>query len=430
MLTNLLHFATRTTYAALCCGLILISSGVACDSDDTGESEKPTRASKPDSDDDSDSADSDSERYVLGSVTINADGERVSYAQIIDNLAGPFTNADGIEASGNAVFLAHGRNFFYGLAESPEWVRYSTRDGFKETGRLSFSNFGITYMDFANVIVDDDTAVSVLTEAYVAVVWNPTTMQIKGTIDLGDMERKGFTLEAFTTSAHEGLVYMPGTWVNWEAPDVMQTVSMTVLDPKAMKVVSMAEDDRCGAGGRVIFDDKGYAYVMGNGRNQSMQAFAESKKQPVVPNCLLRIAPGGTDFEEDFFFTIPELTGGLDAMTELEPGDIDSGIGFAMMYYEDKLEGEPDIVNFEHWQQRIYKMWRIVLGDEPKAEEVKGAEFSVVGFSGSSIGNKLYSGASPDGTETTVVEYDPDANTATPKFEMKGYFSGLMPLQR
>jgi hypothetical protein len=117
-------------------------------------------------------------------------------------------------------------------------------------------------------------------------------------------------------------------------------------------------------------------------------------------------------------------------MTELEPGDIDSGIGFAMMYYEDKLEGEPDIVNFEHWQQRIYKMWRIVLGDEPKAEEVKGAEFSVVGFSGSSIGNKLYSGASPDGTETTVVEYDPDANTATPRFEMKGYFSGLMPLQR
>jgi hypothetical protein len=47
-----------------------------------------------------------------------------------------------------------------------------------------------------------------------------------------------------------------------------------------------------------------YAYVMGDGRNQSMQVFAAARGEPVVPNCLLRIAPGGADFEPGFFHEI------------------------------------------------------------------------------------------------------------------------------
>ncbi|MET0412379.1 MAG: hypothetical protein ABW217_13845, partial [Polyangiaceae bacterium] len=36
-------------------------------------------------------------RHVLGSITIDADGNRVSYAQVIDELAGDFDNRNGIE---------------------------------------------------------------------------------------------------------------------------------------------------------------------------------------------------------------------------------------------------------------------------------------------------------------------------------------------
>jgi hypothetical protein len=369
-----------------------------------------------------------STRFVLGSVTIDADGNRVSYAQIVEELDGHFTNRDGIEAAGNAVFLTRGSDFYYGLAESPEWVRYATDDGFKETGRLSFLNYGISNMDFANVIVDHDTAVSVLTEAYVAVVWNPTTMKIKGKIDLSHLQKDGYQLEAFTTLAYEGRVYVPGKWVNWDKPEVLQLISMTILDPAALEVVGVAEDDRCGAGGRVTFDARGYAYVMGDGRNQSMQVFAEANGKPSVPNCLLRIAPGETDFEQDFFFTIPELTGGLDSMTEMEAAVVDSGVAFSMMYYKDRLPEGLDLVNFEHWGEPAYKMWRISLGDEPKAEEVQGAHFSVVGFAGSAVNGKLYSSESADGSESTVYEIDPDENTAVEKFSMDGYFSALLPL--
>ena len=73
-----------------------------------------------------DKAPSHEQSYLLGSVVIDADGNRVSYAQIIHELSGDFSNRNGIEAPGNAVFMARGSDFFYGLSESPEWVRYST----------------------------------------------------------------------------------------------------------------------------------------------------------------------------------------------------------------------------------------------------------------------------------------------------------------
>jgi hypothetical protein len=369
------------------------------------------------------------ESYVLASVTIDADGNRVSYAQVVHDLTGNFTNKNGVEAPGNATFLARGTDFFYGLAESPEWVRYSAKDGkLKETGRLSFLQYGITYMDFANVIVDADTAVSVLTEPYLAVIWNPTTMEIVDTVDLSFLRKDGLLLEAWTVVAHDGLVYIPAKWVNWDTPTVMQRVNITILDPKAKKIVAMAEDDRCGAGGRVTFDSKGYAYVMGDGRNQSMQVFAAASGKASVPNCLLRIAPGQTDFEEDFFVQIPSLTGGLDSMTELEAASVDSGFGFTMMEYKSRIPEGTDEVNFAHWSIPAYKMWRITLGDTPKAEEVKGANFSVVGFSGSGVNGKYYHAESPDGATSTVYEVDPQANTSTKKFTMQGYYSGLFKL--
>lgn len=382
-----------------------------------GESSEPTVPEAP-----------QAARYVLGSITIDADGNRVSYAQIVSDLGGGFDNAEALEAPGNAVFLTSGSDFFYGLAESPEWVRYSTIGGFRETGRLSFVGYGISSMDFANVIVDADTAVSVLTSVAKAVIWSPRSMEITGVIDLPHLVVPGHELEAFTTVAHDGLVYVPGKWVNWEAGDVMQRVSITILDPKSSSIVGVAEDDRCGAGGRVNFDSRGYAYVMGDGRNQSMQSFAAARGDAVVANCLLRIPPGGNDFEPDWFYEIPSLTGGLDSMTELLSASLDDGYAFSAMLYPDLIPAGLDRVNFEHWDVPAYKLWRITLGDSPSAEVTTGANFSVVGFPASGAGGKLYNPESEDGSESAVYEIDPATNVAVLKFTMQGYFAGLLPL--
>jgi len=369
-------------------------------------------------------------RYVLGSITIDADGNRVSYAQVIDELAGDFDNRNGIEVQGNAVFMAHGDDFFYGLTESPEWVRYSTRDGFEETGRLSFLNYGIAAMDFSNVIVDDDTAVSVLTEPYVAVVWSPRTMEVTGTIDLGYLRKDGLTLEAFTVLAHDGLVYVPGRWANWEEPTVLQTVSTTIVDPVKGEIVGVAEDDRCSSGGRVVFGKDGYGYVMGDGRTYSLQMFANAGGKPAPENCLLRIAPGQTDFDPNFFYAIPSLTGGLDSITELDTAKQGGGYGFVKMFDPSQLPEGVEPVDFGFWSYPAHKMWRIELDDPPVAKEVQGLPYSAVGFDGSAFQGKLYTGESLDqGGTSDVYEMDPETNRGRLRFAMVGYFYGLYELK-
>src|SRR5262245_19269161 len=112
---------------------------------------------------------------------------------------------------------------------------------------------------------------------------------------MSELERQDDSLEVWTTIANDGLLYGPGRCAIWDARSIFPGVSMTVLDPKAQKVLFTASDDRCASGGRIVFDKAGYGYVMGDGRNYSIQMFANANGQEAPPNCLLRIAPGATN---------------------------------------------------------------------------------------------------------------------------------------
>jgi hypothetical protein len=372
-------------------------------------------------------------KYVLASVVIDADGARTTYVQTIASLDdGPFDNTTAIELPGNGVVMSRGREIFVGLAEEPTWVRYTVaEDGaIAETGRISFLDFGVGAIDYGNVLVDDDTAVSVLGQPPVAIVWNPTAMEIVGEIPLDHLSQdEGYQLEVWTTVAHDGLVYVPGRWSDWAGSRIRPGVVTTILDPHARTVVGVAEDDRCASGGRIVFDEAGYGYVMGDGRNYAIQMFANAGGTTAPDNCLLRIAPGTTDFEADYVHTIPSLTGGLQSITELHTARQGSGLGFAKMFYPDELPAGVEPVDFAFWGQRAHKMWRIHLTDPPTAEEVEDLPFSTIGFDGTALDGHLYAGESPDGATSEIYEIDPDANTAQLRFTMQGYFYGLYELR-
>jgi hypothetical protein len=372
-------------------------------------------------------------RYALASVVIDADGNRATYVQTIESLDdGPFTNAQAIEMPGNGVVMAHGGYFYVGLAEEPTWVRYAVGDSgsIEERGRISLLNTGATYIDYGNAIVDDQTAVSVISNPPQAVIWNPTTLEIVGEVDLAFLARDGYELEVWTTIAHDGLVYVPGRWSDWDGARIYPFVSMTIIDPEALEVMATALDDRCASGGRVVFAPDGHGYVMGDGRNYSIQMFANVRGSAAPQNCLLRIPAGGTAFDPDYYYAIPALTGGLESITELETARQGSGIAFAKMFYPDRLPPGVQPVDFDFWGQPAHKLWRIQLAVPPVAEEVQGIPFSTIGFEGSVLDGLLYTGESPDGNTSEVYETDPATNTARRRFTMDGYFYGLYELSK
>lgn len=366
--------------------------------------------------------------FLLASVVINPGVGRTTYVQTLDSLDdGPFDNRRTIETAGNAVVVAGAEHFFIGMVESPTWHRYSANEaGFIErTGSVSLARLDSGRVPFGNVWVSPEIAVSVLTRKPEAVVWNPSTMKIRGRVALPHLRQDGFKLEAWSTTTHNGLVYIPARYVNWEAERVRNGVSITIVDPRALRVVAIAEDDRCASGGRVVFDDAGYGYVVGDGRNYVIHMYANKAGGTAPDNCILRIPPGGTDFEANYFYTIPSLTGGLQSSTELETAIQGSGIGFAKMFYPDRLPAGVEPFTLGLWDHNAHKMWRIELKDPPTAREVQDIPFSRVGFIGSMLDGKLYSGETQDGRSTDVFEIDPVSGTARKRFTMQGYFNGL-----
>ncbi|MCB9744960.1 MAG: hypothetical protein H6741_06815 [Alphaproteobacteria bacterium] len=366
--------------------------------------------------------------YVVGSVVITPDG-RTTYFQVLDSLDQDalVTNEHAIEAPGNGVVLARGSDVFLGLAESPEWVKYSVgEDGrISETGRLSLANHGFSFIDYGYAIIHDDLAVSVSTEGLVAVFWNPTTMEIVGSVDLPHLAVEGYGVEVWTTVGHDGKVYIPARWTDWSGGRVLQRVSTTILDAESQTLLGVAEDERCSSGGRVVFSPDGYAYVQGDGRNYSSTMFENAGGAAAPPNCLLRIAPGETDFDEDFYVETMSLTGGYESVTELEVGEQGTGVAFTWLFYEEDLPEDVEPVDFTFWGYPVFRLWRVDLGDAPSATPIPDMPPAVLGFTGSAVEGRYYIGNSADGSVSTVYEVDPADNSATPRFEMEGYLYGL-----
>lgn len=371
--------------------------------------------------------------YALGSVVIDPDDNRITYVQVIDSLEGTYDTSNAIEMPGNGVVMSHGDSIYVGLAEEPTWVKYSldANGALAETGRLSLLNTGAAYIDYGNAIVNDTTAVTVLSEVPSAVVWDPSTMTITGEIDLSALVKDGLSLEVWTTVAQDGLVYVPGRYANWDSGTIFPGVSMTIIDPSKMTVVATATSDRCASGGRAVFDKNGDLYVMGDGRNYSIQMFANAAGTPEAApdNCLLRIKKGQTSFDPDFYVSIPSLTGGRQSITELETPAQGSGFAYSKMFYPDELPAGVEATDFAFWDMPVHKMWRIELGDQPEAVEVGNAPFASVGFNSTELDGSLYNGNTIDGL-TDVYEIDPDTNTMTKRFSMEGYFYGVFRLTK
>lgn len=370
--------------------------------------------------------------FALATIVIDPDG-RTTYLQRIDDPreARAYDHSEAVEIPGHGVLMVRDGRVFVGLAEAPEWVRFEVDETgrFVETGRLSMAAHGLSYVDYGYAFVDDDLAVTVSTEALKVILWDPETMEITGTIDLPHLQRDGYELEVWTTLAHDGLLYIPARWANWNEGRVLPGVSTTIVDPRAGEILGVAEDDRCTSGGRAVFDAQGYAYVMGDGRNYAAQMYAHAAGEAPPTNCLLRIPPGEFDFDEDFHVAIPDLTGGLESVTELEFAMQGSGVAFSKMFYPDRLPEGVEPVDFSFWDHPAFRMWRIELGDEPVAEEVEGVPFGALGFEGSPVDGGLFVGESTDAyATTTIYEIDPTTNTATERFSVDGLFYELAPL--
>jgi hypothetical protein len=368
------------------------------------------------------------ELYSIGAIVQNPEG-RTLLVQTLGSLDHDIDNSRALEFSGNARHWSNGGAVFIGLAEEPTIEKYvpDSSGALVSAGRVSFLSHGLSAIPAGNIFLSETKAYLFAESQYQVIVWNPSTMEITGEIQLSSLKMDGYDIELWRATRAGSRVYAPLRYVNFDAKEILHRVSLVDIDADRDEIIAVAHDDRCvGAEEPAILDD-GSVYVLADGRSYLAQVYAAAQKQEPPKNCILRMLPGQTSFDPDFHVEIPSLTGGKDAASALWHTGV--GVGFAKMYHADKLAPGADASGFQFWMNPVFKLWRVTLGQTPIAEEVQGAPFSMLAFGGQIIDGKLFIGETENAQTSTVYEVDPVANQARARFTMQGAMRDLYRLR-
>lgn len=145
--------------------------------------------------------------FVLSSIVTSGD-EAMSYVTVLPSLDGQTVDYENSrEFSGNADTWVYGGAVFVADAENQTITKYTLEgDRLEEAGELGLGAYGPTDVGFwVNVFISS-------TKAYFTnapgeyLVWNPTTMEITGTIPLPEMPDRGPHQAVFSYSDRSAIL--------------------------------------------------------------------------------------------------------------------------------------------------------------------------------------------------------------------------------
>lgn len=374
-------------------------------------------------------ANPDGPLYSVASVVQDPEG-RTLYLWAVDSLDKDLEIASATEIPGNSRHWSYEGAVYVGLAEEPTIVKLvpGEQGGLKEADKVSFAHTGLSGVPAGVAFLAPDKAYLFAESQYLVVIWNPTTMEITGSIDLSHLKKEQFSVEMHMASVGAERIYVPLRYFDWANQKYVAKAEVMIFDPSKDELAGIASSDRCVGAQRPFEQADGTTYLLADGRSYLVQAWAMDADQPVPHNCILRILPGATDFDADFFVDIPELTGGPDAATAFWRGGAD-GVAFAKLFHEDQLDPSADGSAFKIWSYPTFGLWRFELGDTVKATQVKGVPYSIVDFGGVAVEDQFYIGLTKDTSRSPVYRVDPATGEAKKAFEIDGQLREIFRLR-
>jgi hypothetical protein len=241
-----------------------------------------------------------------GSSTVVAILDSLDQRQVDTNTAleiQGFASAHGSPALPGSIFVAS--------AEAPELVRYGVSDSgtLKREASFSLAAHGLSRAPRSVVFVSATQAYAISVETYQLFIWNPTEMVLEQSIDLGMLERPGYTPAwVFGAALRGNELLVPVSWIRADDGDPGAAPDSAILNVDVETgVLTVHEEGRCG-GLRAI-------YAAG----ASELYFSSSAGAPATWNrlygerggsepCLVRLQPGGASTDETFLLRPSELS--------------------------------------------------------------------------------------------------------------------------
>lgn len=244
----------------------------------------------------------DQSGYAVASLAFGTD-ETSLFVTLVDALDGRVVDfADSREFVGSGDMWIHDGSVFVAEASALTITKFSVENGaMVETGKVSFGNYGLTDLGFwVNTFVSP-------TKAYLIngttehIVWNPSTMEITGTVPLPTLtEHEGFTPFASYSDRsvvlRDGLLYQPVYFTDESFFSYTQDSEVLVLDvetdtfqPSIVTPCPGLDFATSDSNGDIVFSN--WVYAAGGA------AFLD---QPQT--CVSRIAVGASEATVDFDF--------------------------------------------------------------------------------------------------------------------------------
>lgn len=362
--------------------------------------------------------------YLLTTAIFGADGDRTVYLSLSNSLEEPtFSMDEALEQPGVANSQAISGFLYVSSGEEPIITRYSITDDLRwvEEDQVSFANYPLS--DNANLFsqyqVDDETMYLPF-DGYKRIIWNPSTMEIVGTMDDSELapELDGLTLEPggnrTSLRYEDGRVMQPFFYHDEDWYNFSPTSPIAVYDPSTHEEASVIEGP-CPGLAVPSQDEQGRTYFSSWDYTPFFALF-DAGPAP----CVARVNADRT-LDEAFTTDLTELTDGRYVNNFRYVRD---GWGFADVLHTEELEGdfsgEPDPAVLDQiYEFTYYHMWRIDL-ENGTAEPYEDVGASSYGWSTANIDGRSYLFVPQNGGETTKIFELDDEGAATEVYEVVG----------
>jgi len=285
------------TIPALASAAIAALLGLACDSD-TSEPTPDTPGDQP--------------AVLVGVYVETPDGRNIYAGALPDVPAGELDYSNFLEF-GNVDLSAYAGWVFVWDREAASLTRYNASADFSlfpDGPALSFLNYspGAEFAGGELVFISSTRAYALSSGLDAVVVWNPTTMEITGTIPMA----APVVPEGLFPFAHHPTV--AGDRVIWQivATDgdsqrIHHAAMLAVANANTNEPIRYITDERCAGANGGHVDASGDYYVRADGYWGYYAAYGERPAE--VQTCMLRLRAGQAEFDPEYMVPLETLTG-------------------------------------------------------------------------------------------------------------------------
>lgn len=254
---------------------------------------------------------------------VNSPEGRIVYVNVLRSLDDPgdaVSLDNAIEINGYAAVQAYDGALYIAQDETKTLTRWE----FDEAGQpspgtvLSLGNEALdTFWNESFLFVDAATAWYANDGNQEILIWNPSTMELTGRIPVTGLDFTDLPLAFHGLGVSGDRVFMPISFVDWDALDAHMEVIVAEFSLKDEALVAIHRDDRCAVSmstkpAQSIAAD-GTLYVVGDA---GFGTFNHADLDEAPPACILRIRPSDAGFDPDWSLVLDDAISGYgDAST-------------------------------------------------------------------------------------------------------------------